>query len=201
MERLENLSALSAGAATDHGWIVSHAERDHTDSGHPGRYLLEELELFADQVCLHSDVPVTFPPGRARLVTNPEPTGSATAPITIGIFDVASLAAPVASVPNATITSTEFRRERRELIALPRRVAVREMYVLAFAPTQLAQPFADSGNAARAEFWREETEQPKPGDLPGCWPSARRAREPLTNVRRSTTQSPDPPAAAAPAGW
>jgi hypothetical protein len=40
------------------------------------------------------------------------------------------------------------------------------MYVLAFVPTQLAQPFADSGNAARAEFWREETEQPKPGDLP-----------------------------------
>jgi len=32
-------------------------------------------------------------------------------------------------------------------------------------PAQIVQPLAD-GNAAAAEFWREETEQPEPGDLP-----------------------------------
>jgi hypothetical protein len=52
------------------------------------------------------------------------------------------------------------------LIALPRRVAKLEVYVLAFVPAQIAQPLAYGGNAAAAEFWREETEQPKPGDLP-----------------------------------
>ena len=30
----------------------------------------------------------------------------------------------------------------------------------------IAQPVADGSYAAAAEFWREETEQPKPGDLP-----------------------------------
>ena len=32
-----------------------------------------------------------FPPGRARLATNPEPTGSSSNPMTMGIVEVASL--------------------------------------------------------------------------------------------------------------
>ena len=50
--------------------------------------------------------PVIFPPGRARLVTNPAPTGSPTPAITIGIVAVASFAAAVAGVLVLTMTST-----------------------------------------------------------------------------------------------
>ena len=60
----------------------------------------------------------------------------------------------------------KLRGERCELIAPPRGVASREVYVLALMPTQLTQPFPDCGHAAGAEFWREETQQPKPGNLP-----------------------------------
>src|SRR6266705_954439 len=43
--------------------------------------------------CDWSDVPVTLPPGRARLPTSPDATGSETPTITIGMVDVACFAA------------------------------------------------------------------------------------------------------------
>jgi hypothetical protein len=46
-----------------------------------------------------------FPPGRARLATNPEPTGSATTANTIGIVSVAQLSAAVTGVEFARITA------------------------------------------------------------------------------------------------
>ena len=49
--------------------------------------------------------PVTFPPGRARLATSPSFTGYALPAITIGIVDVAALAARAAGVVMVTITS------------------------------------------------------------------------------------------------
>ena len=51
--------------------------------------------------------PVTLPPGRARLATNPCRTGSSlTFPITMGIVLVASLAACVGERPTVTMQST-----------------------------------------------------------------------------------------------
>ena len=50
--------------------------------------------------------PVTLPPGRARLLTSPVPSGSPADVMTMGIVAVACLAARGASVPAATITST-----------------------------------------------------------------------------------------------
>src|SRR5215813_2439549 len=53
------------------------------------------------------DSPVIFPPGRARLVTDPWATGSTSPAMTMGIVLVASLAARVAPPPPpVTITST-----------------------------------------------------------------------------------------------
>ncbi len=52
------------------------------------------------------DNPVMFPPGRARLATNPLPTGSGSCAMTMGIVEVASLAARVAVGPAVTMTST-----------------------------------------------------------------------------------------------
>ena len=50
-----------------------------------------------------------FPPGRARLVTNPEATGSSASTITIGMVRVALRAASTAALLAATITSTPRR--------------------------------------------------------------------------------------------
>src|SRR5437867_1092476 len=50
--------------------------------------------------------PVTFASGRARFVTTPSPTGSCTTVKTIGIDDVARLAARVSRWPVVTMTST-----------------------------------------------------------------------------------------------
>ncbi|MND00484.1 hypothetical protein D3C83_191220 [compost metagenome] len=52
------------------------------------------------------EMPVTLPPGRARLVTKPLPTGSPTWVMTMGIWRVASIAARAPGVLKATITLT-----------------------------------------------------------------------------------------------
>src|SRR5687767_1707578 len=49
--------------------------------------------------------PVTLPPGRERLATNPLPTGSPTETTTIGIVRVARFTANAAGVVHATRTS------------------------------------------------------------------------------------------------
>src|ERR687893_1803813 len=50
-------------------------------------------------------LPVTFAPGRARLSTSPERTGSPTDMATMGIVAVVDFAANDAGVPNVAITS------------------------------------------------------------------------------------------------
>lgn len=56
--------------------------------------------------------PVTFPPGLARLATNPAPSGSTAQSITIGIFVVARLASAMMGLIGTTITSTFSRTSR-----------------------------------------------------------------------------------------
>src|SRR5215467_8083180 len=51
-------------------------------------------------------IPVTFPPGRRRLATNPRPTGSPVSAMTIGISRVACLAATAVGVNQVTMIST-----------------------------------------------------------------------------------------------
>src|SRR5499425_1225021 len=55
------------------------------------------------------DIPVTFPPGRARLAMSPVPTGSRTVIMTMGIVSVAFLAAVTPCVPSDTMRSTSSR--------------------------------------------------------------------------------------------
>ena len=57
------------------------------------------------------DSPVTLPPGRARLATKPDPTGSPAFAITMGMVVVALLAALAGGSPVVTIKST-LRRTR-----------------------------------------------------------------------------------------
>jgi hypothetical protein len=49
--------------------------------------------------------PVALPPGRAKLSTNPAPTGSATCTNTIGTVRVADSSGCIVAVPNAKMRS------------------------------------------------------------------------------------------------
>ncbi len=67
---------------------------------------------FSSSSCLplisgaRADNPVMFPPGCARLATNPLPTGSVSCAMTIGIVEVASFTTRVSVGPGETMTST-----------------------------------------------------------------------------------------------
>jgi hypothetical protein len=69
-------------------------------------------------------MPVTLPPGRAKLATSP-PKGSPAAVMTIGMVEVARLAASGPSVPSATMTST-LRRTSSAASCRPRRGRARK---------------------------------------------------------------------------
>ncbi len=58
----------------------------------------DQLDDLAGHLTEPADVPVTLPPGRARLATKPVPTGSPTLAITIGISRVACFAAVAVGV-------------------------------------------------------------------------------------------------------
>src|SRR5215813_3923006 len=80
-----------------------------------------------------------LPPGRARLVTTPVPTGSPADAITIGITDVACFAARTAGVLCVTMTST-----LRALLA-SLRPAILDCNGATFDPAELTQPLRKSG--------------------------------------------------------
>jgi ABC transporter substrate binding protein len=73
---------------------------------------LHEMKLLPSSSCFpliseeRLDNPVMFPPGRARLATNPFPTGSLSNAMTMGIVTVASLATRVTVGPAETMMST-----------------------------------------------------------------------------------------------
>ena len=71
----------------------------------PASASLRSWSRLAERSLPTLDSPVRFRPGRARLVTSPDATGSLTNVKTIGIVEVAAPAAFAARVPSTTITS------------------------------------------------------------------------------------------------
>ena len=90
-------------------------------------------------------MPVTLPPGRARLSTRPASTGSGPPPvITMGIVLVAFLAARISLVPSCyhddiNLETHQLGRKLREPIDLPLRISVLDGDVLSFYVAKLAQ--------------------------------------------------------------
>jgi len=76
----------------------SAPRRDNTEAHNSGRSRVVVIES-----------PVMFPPGRDKLLISPDPTGSGTRAMTIGIVEVARLAASVPTVLSITITATLLR--------------------------------------------------------------------------------------------
>ena len=80
---------------------------EDSDPADPRNGLLEQFQTLADEFRARLDNPVTLPPGRARLVTSPLPTGSAAVAKTMGGGrGSVCLAARAVGVPGATMTST-----------------------------------------------------------------------------------------------
>jgi hypothetical protein len=71
-----------------------------------GKTSLRSSNCFPTNSGIIKEVPVIFPPGCARLATNPAATGSAAPAMTIGIVSVACLAAWIAAGTPATMTLT-----------------------------------------------------------------------------------------------
>ena len=72
----------------------------------PGASSLSSSSRFAINLLTKKLTPVTFPPGRLRLATSPNSTGSPPVTNTIGSVDVAGLAASAEAVVFATSTLT-----------------------------------------------------------------------------------------------
>src|SRR5262249_44069502 len=106
LPKIADLSIICMGAAEQsdqcHRWLL-RARRER-----PRRRAAEQRDEVA--VANHSItssaivVPVTFPPGRLRLATSPDLTGSLPVANTIGIVLVADLAATTASVAPVNLT-------------------------------------------------------------------------------------------------
>src|SRR5262249_28717353 len=75
--------------------------------------------------------PVRLPPGRLRLATSPDRTGSAPTPNTIGMLIVAAVAARAGSNPGTTITALEVE---------PDQPPTRAVDQLGFPPSDIQSP-------------------------------------------------------------
>src|SRR4051812_6044284 len=100
--------------------------------------------------------PVALPPGRERLSTNPEPTGSGTFPNTTGIVLVAWSNDPTLAPPVATITSgarvTSSAANLRAFVDVAAAPTVVDPHVAAINPTQLLQGLHKRGKG-RLALW------------------------------------------------
>src|SRR5688572_4358645 len=96
------LRSPSARAQCPVGSMVL-GRRAETDGG---TTCLRSSNCFPAISGLRVDNPVILPPGRARLPANPDPTGSSSNVIIIGIVEVASLTGRVTVGPAVTMAST-----------------------------------------------------------------------------------------------
>ena len=110
-----------------------------------------------------------FPPGRARLATNPLATGSLSLVMTMGIVTVAALAGRVADGPAVTMTSTLRRTSsaasegRRSSCPSADRHSMTMVFPL-HVP-QLAQALPECLGAGRHHGQGDSREESYPGDL------------------------------------
>src|SRR5262249_48360476 len=98
---------------------------------------------FAANSVVRKPMPVRFPPGRARLATRPTLTGSSPVMKTMGIVDVAALAANVEGIPAGVITATKISRQHWQSIQLILGPAVLDRHILAHDIASLPQALAE----------------------------------------------------------
>ena len=106
-----------------------------------------------------ADNPVMFPPGRARLATNPLPIGSLSCAMIIGVVAVACLAGPVAAGPAVTSASSRRWTSSDAITGkrsdLPFCGSPFNDDVLAFDIAELAEPLPKGIGMDRGPSWRK----------------------------------------------
>ena len=114
-----------------------------------GRVSLSSSSRFAASSGLKNVNPVTFPPGRARLDTIPDPKGSPTTAKTTGIVVVARFGGQSSRRPmgddHIDIEPSEVRNERRKPIIVAIRPSVLDDKIPSLLIAEL-QPFAEAGD-------------------------------------------------------
>ena len=136
------------------------------------------------------DSPVTLPPGRARLATMPLPTGSPAIANTIGIVEVACIAA-VAALPTEKMTSTLSRTNSAANSANRSLRPSAQRYSIATVRPSI-QPSSRSRCTKAAVHWLQfegvlAPRNPMVSSLPGCCARAAsgHAAAPPTRVMKS----------------
>ncbi len=127
--------------------------------------------LAARSVCC-IDRPVTLPPGRARLATRPVPTGSPAAAKTIGMTDVACMAATITAVADVTMTSTLRRTNSAAISAARSERPSAQRYSIAIVRPSI-QPSSRNRCTKAATHWPWDegvpaTRNPMVGSLAAC---------------------------------
>src|SRR5262245_21966568 len=123
---------------------------------------------FATNVLARKLTPVTLPPGRFMLATRPNFTGSAPIANTIGMLEVAALAASAAAVaPPVAITANppgdQVGRERRQPVELIVRPAVFNGDVPALDEAGRTEPLTEAPDIGRITGRRGRAEKPNGG--------------------------------------
>ena len=161
------MSAIAPGVATLA--MIARRRRPGTTSRNRSR------RLPATSGCC-TDRPVTLPPGLGRLATRPVPTGSAAAANTMGMVDVARLAASTFAVPEVKIRSTLSRANSAAISAARSLRPSAQRYSMATVRPSVqpssrrrCRKAAVHGPWAAAVF---EPRNPMTGIRPGCCPRA-----------------------------
>ena len=100
-------------------WIIRVIQ--YCQPAETGNYFVQDFKPFAGSLDGLDRRPAPRPPGRARLATRPAPTGSLLAANTIGMTDVARLAAIVGGVALVTMTLTLCGPTRQQIHSKARR--------------------------------------------------------------------------------
>ena len=145
---------------------LSESHRMATRDARGSNCLRSSSRFPASSLCI--DVtPVTFPPGRARLATSPNSTGSEPDAVTIGIELVSCLAASVASLLAVTMISTlasissAARLGRRPTCPFPHRGSK-----MTFCPSTYPSSRGRAANQVRVGYQPPDRQSARPYDPP-----------------------------------
>ena len=165
--------------------------KDRHDAGQVRRGLFQYLEPLAGHRASVPAKPVMLPPGRARLATNPSPTGSPTPTNTIGTFPAIGLSTASARLLNTMMTSGENASSSATTVAICVRPASPPAHfgagVAAFGPSQLFEPPQKGRKVSLAQLGRGAAHEH--GDLPQSARPA--ARAPRAATRRRAAEQRD----------
>src|SRR5262249_11699830 len=108
-------------------------------------------------------MPVALPPGRLKLATTPNLTGSSTLRNTIGVVAAAALACSNegrSCKNHSHLTADQIGRQFRQSLEVVLRPAIFDPYVLSFNEARFHEAPSDCGPERPGQVWRSVMEEP-----------------------------------------